>query len=342
MSSPWISADIIKLMYGRDHAHKTATKNNDPALYGRYKRLRNQVTAMINANKKEYYKPVDALSKSVPKEMWGKIKQLVTNKPKHQQRLCNLTPQSFNKFFVQIWSSQVDGRWRMNADDIYWKGPKSMYTFRFKEIIHVDVEQYFVSLSSKANNDLFDFDIRLIKYATPFISKSLSWIINESLLQGRVHMDWKRARVSPVYNGEGDLDFGGNYRPISVIGHIVRLVESLVCSQIIHYLESHDFISHKQRVLMHGHQGWNVRHGFCHIYIRYVYIWVVYSFFCFVMFVHCFNVMVCVQACLVTLWLFIISCYILYKTTLGLLCSWFKIVHIFINTQRIFMFNVSI
>ena len=34
----------------------------------------------------------------------------------------------------------------------------------------------------------------------------------------------------------------------------------------------------KQRVLMHGHQGWNFRHGLCHIYMIYVYIWVVYSF----------------------------------------------------------------
>ena len=34
----------------------------------------------------------------------------------------------------------------------------------------------------------------------------------------------------------------------------------------------------KQRVLMHGHQGWNVRHGLCHIYMIYEYIWVVYSF----------------------------------------------------------------
>ena len=34
----------------------------------------------------------------------------------------------------------------------------------------------------------------------------------------------------------------------------------------------------KQRVLMHGHQGWNVRHGLCHINMIYGYIWVVYSF----------------------------------------------------------------
>ena len=38
------------------------------------------------------------------------------------------------------------------------------------------------------------------------------------------------------------------------------------------------FTTDKQRVLMHGHQGWNVRHGLCHIYMIYVYIWVVYSF----------------------------------------------------------------
>ena len=37
-------------------------------------------------------------------------------------------------------------------------------------------------------------------------------------------------------------------------------------------------VSNKQRVLMHGHQGWNVWHGLCHICMRYVFTWVVYSF----------------------------------------------------------------
>ena len=31
--------------------------------------------------------------------------------------------------------------------------------------------------------------------------------------------------------------------------------------------------SYKQRVLMHRHQRWNVRHGLCHIYMRYIYIY---------------------------------------------------------------------
>ena len=32
-------------------------------------------------------------------------------------------------------------------------------------------------------------------------------------------------------------------------------------------------ITDKQRVLMHRHHGWNVRHGLCHIYMRYLYIY---------------------------------------------------------------------
>ena len=82
----------------------------------------------------------------------------------------------------------------------------------------------------------------------------------------------------------------------------------------------------------------------------YIYIWVVYSlcFICLLITVTGWYVWCIewasgnqeeVQACLVTLWLFIISCYSLYKTTLGLLL---KIIHIFINTQWIFMFTVSI
>ena len=47
----------------------------------------------------------------------------------------------------------------------------------------------------------------------------------------------------------------------------------------------------KQRVLMHGHQGWNVRHGLCHIYMIYVYIWVLYSFCLFC----CFFIIVTTQ-----------------------------------------------
>ena len=73
-----------------------------------------------------------------------------------------------------------------------------------------------------------------------------------------------------------------------------------------------------------------------HVHEICIYTWVVYSlcFFCCLFitvtwwYVWCFEWASGnqeeVHACLVTLWLFIISCYSLYNTTLGLLCSWFE------------------
>ena len=73
-----------------------------------------------------------------------------------------------------------------------------------------------------------------------------------------------------------------------------------------------------------------------HLHEICIYIWVVYSlcFFCCLFitvtwwYVWCFEWASGnqeeVQPCLVTSWLFIISCYSLYKTTLDLLCSWFE------------------
>ena len=70
-----------------------------------------------------------------------------------------------------------------------------------------------------------------------------------------------------------------------------------------------------------------------HLHEICIYIYELFITFVVLLFAHYCNVMVYVlygvasgnqekiQACLVTLWLFIISCHSLYKTTLGSLCS---------------------
>ena len=37
--------------------------------------------------------------------------------------------------------------------------------------------------------------------------------------------DWKLSRVTPIYKGKGNANDKGNYRPISVIGHIAKIID---------------------------------------------------------------------------------------------------------------------
>ena len=76
-------------------------------------------------------------------------------------------------------------------------------------------------------------DIVLLKESAPYISKSLANVINASLESGVFEQDWKNARVTPVYKDDGDINDENNYRPIYVIGHITKMIESPVCYQII-------------------------------------------------------------------------------------------------------------
>ena len=65
--------------------------------------------------------------------------------------------------------------------------------------------------------------------------------------------DWKNARVSPIYKDDGNVNDENNYRPISVIGHIAKMVESLMSYQIIEFLESHSCISMDQSAYLKRH-----------------------------------------------------------------------------------------
>ena len=56
--------------------------------------------------------------------------------------------------------------------------PKSIYVFKFKHISHTDIESYFKSLANEGGNDILDMNMKLIKLASPMISKSLALVVN--------------------------------------------------------------------------------------------------------------------------------------------------------------------
>ena len=76
-------------------------------------------------------------------------------------------------------------------------------------------------------------DIGLLKESAPYISISLANVINKSLESGVFEQDWKNARVTPIYKDDGGINDENNYRPISVIGHITKMIESHVIKLLI-------------------------------------------------------------------------------------------------------------
>ena len=65
-SNPWMTHDIIKFMYERDHVHARVTQSNDSKLWQDYCNLRHKVTCIIKEGKNVYFNDIHTLSRNDP------------------------------------------------------------------------------------------------------------------------------------------------------------------------------------------------------------------------------------------------------------------------------------
>ena len=250
--NPWITPDIVKMMYERDHLHARAVKYGDPILMDSYRKLRNRITSEIEKKKFEHFSNMNNVCKRNPRKIWEELKSVLPDKINFKSIPKNLNADTFNKYFVDA-PQILNSKFPKEPEELYWKGSESIYTFKFKEITAHDVMKYFSNLPDKSGGDVLGFDRKLLEIAAPYIAESLCLVINMSLASGCFHDDWKFARVTPVYKQAGNINFPGNYRPISVIGHIAKMIESLIGVQMINYLEEHNFISTDQSAYLKRH-----------------------------------------------------------------------------------------
>ena len=188
--------DIIKLMYERDYVHAKATQSNDSKLWQDYRNLRNKVTCIIKDRKNAYFNDIHTLCRNDPQKMWS-----VPGKNKHSHITCDISANYFNHHFANI-GKKMNSKFQNFNDNFLWKGPKTIYSFRFKNMSKEDIETYLGSLPNKSNNDILGMDLVLLRKSAPYISISLANVMNKSL-KPRSHLADLTADLSrPWWSGE--------------------------------------------------------------------------------------------------------------------------------------------
>ena len=86
---------------------------------------------------------------------------------------------------------------------------------------------------------------RLLKDSAVTISAFLTHIVNLSITSQRIPHDWKHAKVIPLYK-EGARDDIDNYRPISILPVVLKILQRAVQQQLVDYLESRVLFSRYQ------------------------------------------------------------------------------------------------
>jgi len=158
------------------------------------------------------------------------------------------SPESFNQHFAEIGNNTQSQAIKLDDHVCYSDFlPQRISDSRFEEFEEVTVDEIvsYVDSLSKDKAIFDDVPLRILKAATPSIAEPLAHIVNLSLKTGVVPSMCKKARVTPLHKS-GDKSDPNNYRPISILPFIGKIIEYFVSVQITDYMEdNHLFTRHQ-------------------------------------------------------------------------------------------------
>ena len=94
---------------------------------------------------------------------------------------------------------------------------------------------------------------RLLKPAAPCIAEDITFICNNSISSSCCHDKWKVAKVSPLHKNS-PLEEINNYRPISVLPVLSKVLEKHVSDSLTMYLNENNLL-HKTQSGFRSHHS---------------------------------------------------------------------------------------
>ena len=160
--------------------------------------------------------------------------------PSIAQRFCN--------FFSNIPRSLKQKS--LPLKDFVWRIPNitrlcTTAVFKFKYVPKISIENQLKRLSKKKPSGVDNIPARLLRDSATAISQPITYLINLSLQTGNIPEEWKTARITPIHKS-GSITSTDNYRPISVLPILSKILESNVHTQLMEYVERHGLLSKNQ------------------------------------------------------------------------------------------------
>ena len=246
-TSPWMNSDIFKLMKKRDKAKKMACKNKDKDLMDNYRILRNKVTAEVKKMKKMYYINKLQNTEGNPAQAWKTLKTLLPNKGTsnsvHSSDEKN-TANNFNNFFVNV-GNELSTTIPNFKDCMTPSEPFCDGKFDLHLVFESDILSMLNNLKNTNSVGLDGISANILKLAAEEITPSLTYLINRTILEHKVPTQWKRAKVVPLFKN-GNKELPNNYRPISLLPVVSKILERVVHKQLSHYIQSYNLLASEQ------------------------------------------------------------------------------------------------
>ena len=255
---PWITNNILTKIRNKNSIFKKFVTCKDNAKKEEYKKqfstLKNEITLLIKESKKTYYNNFFTNYRENLQKIWSGIKNIINVKSKnfdvptcvsHEDQ--NVTKpieiaEKFNDFYASIAEKILsDRKYEGNIAFNDFLGNPSPNSMALYPCDIEEVKTIIIKLNSGKAHGPNSIPTDILQLLFHDIAKPLTQIFNLSFKTG-VHPDLlKTARVIPVFK-KGSRLLVSNYRPISLLSNLNKILEKLMFKRVYDYLERNNAI----------------------------------------------------------------------------------------------------
>ena len=249
----WITPDILDAIKCR---HKSLANENE------YKFWQNKVTKLIRNAKRDKYQLFIENNKSKPGSIYKIFKEIGAGKGNHRQsNIASVNTDNdsytedpyeitnvFNNFFVNVGAKIKEPVISTNHHKLKEFCDRKLPAgteFQIPSIEKDKVLKYLSNIDVSKATGTDNIGPRLLKISAPHIADDITFICNHSIRNSSFPNKWKEAKVSPLHKN-GPLEDVNNYRPISILPVLSKVLEKHVHDSFSYYLNKHNLLHKTQ------------------------------------------------------------------------------------------------
>ena len=264
--APWMSRETKQKIKERDKAQEKASVTKNIEDWEEYKRLRNTVNNTLKIEKKNWQGQKLREFGGDSSTVWKNVKNwlgwttggpptklikdgYMYTKPMDMARIMN-------DYFVTKVRNLRNNLVPSPGDPCALiRRLMSNRTCSLKlKCVHPDVVLKIISgMKSSSSCGVDSIDSRILKLAKHQLVPVITHIVNLSIKNQKFPDSWKQSKVIPLHKKE-EVTNPKNYRPVSLLPILSKVLERVIFEQMINYLENN-------KLLHHSHHGFRASHS---------------------------------------------------------------------------------
>ena len=253
--APWITNNLEQEIENRNNIQRELKKDRlNITLRTQYKDKKKKIKSDIRKAKTDYFKNQFHTCRGNSSKTWNTVNRLIPNK-RNNSSIVDFEDkmkkaEEFNHYFANVGKKTFE-KTQENISNVEQDHLESRIiqsrNIKFRPQ-PVPIETIILIIKNLNESRAFGCDgisLRFVRDALPIISFYITIIVNTSIVTGDNPQLWKHGQVVPQLKN-GDPDEPSNYRPITLLPVLSKVLEKVITMQLVEYLETSHLISNNQ------------------------------------------------------------------------------------------------